>query len=137
MDSDMLVAIETILLICTIGILIFNYLSYKREGKRVASTVNEERKKGESERKTTRQLLDYINTLRTDVEENRKAVKRLEQVIENRLTPSSATAIQDKQQILKEEALRLKKEQLEWNKLKGVAKGIGWVLDRMKETDED
>ena len=38
---------------------------------------------------------------------------------------------------LERQKLDMQKEREQWKKLVAVAKGIGWVLDRMKEDDEE
>jgi len=95
--------------------------------------IKSEKQKGESERATTKQMLDHLNALRRNIEANRKAIKKLEKSIDNQITPKVATAIDERKTALKEEELRLKKEKQEWKKLTDIAKGIGWAIKRMKE----
>ena len=96
------------------------------------------------DRKTTRQILDHISSLRKSMAKNAVAIKKLEstcdtlqKAADGKLTTSSLSAIEERKLALREAELARKKERDEWNKVVAVAKGIGWVLDRMGEEDED
>jgi len=85
------------------------------------------------DRRTTKQMLDHIATLRTNVEGNHKEIEKLRAAYEGRLTLASESALKQRQLALKEAELQMKKEQQEWKKLVQIARGIGWYLERTKE----
>ena len=69
------------------------------------------------DREISRAMLDLIKTMREDL-------KRVQQPIYAQ-SPG----------ILSESELR-KREALQWQKLKDVAKAVGWIWDRLEEDDE-
>jgi len=146
MDLVILVLLitNTILAACAIGGFIISYLRFKEKNAAINSRLDEQSEKGENERDTTIQMLDHIKALRLNMETNQKAInelekslKKLEECVEHRISPRAANEIEKKRQALKEAELVRKKEQDEWKKLVAVAKGIGWVLNRIKEEEED
>jgi len=96
------------------------------------------------DRITTRQILDHISSLRESMKQNAMAVKKLEAICDTlqkaadaKLTTSSVKAIEERKLALKEAELARKREKDEWGKVVAVAKGIGWILDKMGEEEED
>jgi hypothetical protein len=124
-----LIIVNSVLASCAIGSLILSYLGFKRE-------IEKEQREGENERKTTRQMLNHLEVLRSSVEANRKSIHDLEKSVEGKVAPSAVRSIEQRKAELKDEELRLKKERQEWKKLTDVAKGIGWAWKVLKEDDE-
>ena len=118
------------LAVCAIGNLVLSYRGFRRE-------LEKERSESEKERDTTRQMLDHITAMRKNIEDNSAAIAHLEKAAEHSLTPSSEAAIRERQLALEEAEHARKKERDEWDKLVAVARGIGWVLDKMGEEEED
>ena len=138
-----IIVIYSILAICSIAGFVLSYIKFGREEKRISKNMAEEKKKGEKERETTRQMLDHIDALRKTIDKNQKsmdAIERkisvLEKAVDGKLTTSSVKAIDDYQKAVEERKLAIEQEKFEWSKLVDIAKGIGWFLDRIKEDEE-
>ena len=96
-----------------------------------------ERKQGESERKTTREMMDYLAILKKESEGHRKAIAALELRVNEALAKTQKTQPNGAKKLeLQKQKLDLEREKLQWKQLVDAAKGIGWVLERLSEEDE-
>jgi len=96
-----------------------------------------ERKQGESERKTTREMMDYLAILKKESEDHRKAIASLELRVNQALDKTLKTQPNEiKKAELQKQKLDLEREKLKWKQLVVAAKGVGWVLDRLSEEEE-
>jgi hypothetical protein len=96
-----------------------------------------ERKQGESERETTREMMDYLAILKMESEDHRKAIASLELRVNQALDKTLKTQPNEiKKAELQKQKLDLEREKLKWKQLVVAAKGIGWILERLGEDEE-
>ena len=79
------------------------------------ASIQRDREAIEELRKTLRTVMDYMSVQRDEI-------RVLQSELSSRRTAS-------------EESLRVQKEQLAWNKLTGIARAFGWILDRVPDED--
>jgi hypothetical protein len=96
-----------------------------------------ERKQGESERQTTREMVDYLAIMKKELDDHRKIIASLEKRVNEALSKTQKTVPgEDKRLQIEQQRLDLEREKLQWQQLVDAAKGIGWVLDRLDEDEE-
>ena len=113
----------------------------KKDKAEMDSKLEKEKTDGEADRATTKEILDHASALRNMIEEKGKRIQALEKRVDSisKAIPQAQTAdiLAQKRAEMEREKLAMAKEREQWNKLVAVAKGIGWVLDRMKEDEEE
>jgi len=106
----------------------------------LASRLEKEEKESEATRKATKEILDHTVGLRKLLDEKETRIRQLEKQIDElyKVVPEARTSdiLAQRRTELERQKLDMQKEREQWKKLIAVAKGIGWVLDRMKEDDE-
>jgi len=103
--------------------------------------LEKEKKNAEANRNATKEILDYVASLRKLLDDKEDRIQQLERRIDElyRIVPEARTSgiVAQKKAELAQQKLDAQKERDQWKRLVAVAKGIGWVLDRMKEDDEE
>ena len=117
------------------------WTQHKKDKADMDSKLEKEKADGEANRATTKEILDHASALRSMIDEKEKKIQALEKRFDalSKAIPQAQTAeiLAQKRAEMERERLAMAKERDQWNKLVAVAKGIGWVLDRMKEDDEE
>lgn len=145
MAMDLLSLSALITSVAAVGGLILAVVKlWYQRGKDKAETdskIEKERKDGEANRATTKEILDHAAALRSMIDEKEKKIQALEKRIDalSKAVPEARTAdiLAQKRAEMERERLAMEKEREQWKRLVAVAKGIGWVFDRMKEDDEE
>jgi len=105
------------------------------------TALNEERRLGELGRETTKEILGQIATTRKMIEKQDRKInslkKEIEAIKENVPQLKTKKIIEEKKFELQKEAETRRNEQEQWNRLVDVAKGIGWIYEKWKESQED
>jgi len=99
--------------------------------------LRKERTQGESERNTTREMMDYLAILKKDSQDQRDRIASLESKVNETVRKTQGPQpSEDKMLELEKQRLDLEREKLQWQQLVDAAKGIGWVLEKLSEEDE-
>jgi len=103
--------------------------------------VKKEKKDAKANREAAKEILDQAVALRKALDDKETKIQQLEKRIDElyKVVPEARTAdiLVQKRTELAQRKLDMQNEREQWNRLVAVAKGIGWILDRMKENEED
>jgi len=117
------------------------WIQHKKDKAEMDSKLEKEKIDGEADRATTKEILDHASALRSLIEEKEKKIQALEKRVDSlsKAIPQAQTAdiLAQKRAEMERERLAMAKERDQWNRLVAVAKGIGWILDRVKEDEEE
>jgi len=90
--------------------------------KRDKEAIEKERVSIQRDRETIAELKTTMKTIMDYISVQREEIR----VLQSQLSSQRVTS---------EEALRVHKEQLAWNKLAGLAKALGWIVDRIPDEE--
>lgn len=90
--------------------------------KREKAAIEKERASIQRDREAIAELKNTMKTIMDYISVQREEIR----VLQSQLSSQRVTS---------EEALRVQKEQLAWNKLAGLAKALGWIVDRVPDEE--
>ena len=103
--------------------------------------VKKEKKDAKANREAAKEILDQAVALRKALDDKETKIQQLEKRIDElyKVVPEARTAdiLVQKRTELAQRKLDMQNEREQWNRLVAVAKGIGWILDRVRENEED